>query len=282
MLPILFETAQTASLEDWKFIVLVRLPALLNPFSWSKSSIALAYLQLAFCLLFYRSGGATKERKFLTAFLSILCVFFTAGIFLRAAGQYQLLQYMPMRLFPVFAPLFFLFTLVKAWEQKLFAPPLKAIALVGFACLLLWQNPLATAIEQFAVTYQTWTTPTDDAAKAFIWLRENTPNGVTVIAPPWRKDFWYLARRAEILHDGYPPFSALRDWRERLEILTGKSPPEKGRRENEDKAAFYYSLTAAQIGEIAARYQAQYLVSESEYPLPVVFTSGKCKVYQLY
>ncbi|MDQ6787059.1 MAG: hypothetical protein M3033_09655 [Acidobacteriota bacterium] len=282
LLPLLTETAQPASFEDWKFIALVRLPTHFNPFSWSKSSIVLLYLQLAFCLLFYRNGAATKERKFLTGFLSVLCLFFTAGIFLRAFEQYQLLQYMPMRLFPVFVLLFFFFTLAKAWEQKMFAPPLKAIALVGFLCLLLLQNPLSTAFDQLAENYKTWTTSPDDAAKTFIWLHENTPNGTTVIAPPWRKDFWYLARRAEILHDGYPPFSALSDWRKRLEILTGESPPEKGRRENEEISAFYDSLTTEQINEIAARYQAQYLVSESEYPFSAVFTSGKYKVYRLY
>ncbi len=282
LLPALSEIGSGASLEDWKFITLVRLPGLLNPFSWSKSAIGLLYLQLAFCVLFYRAGGASKERKFLMAFLSVLCLFFTAGIFLRVFDQYTLLRYMPMRLFPVFAPLFFFFTLAEAWKRRLFAPPLKWAALVGVVCLLMWQNPLTTAFDYLAENYRTWTSGADDAAQTFIWLRENTPNGTIVIAPPWRKDFWYLSRRAEILHDGYPPFSALTEWRKRLEILTGEAPTLKGRRETEEAAAFYNSLTTARIDEIAARWQAQYLVSEGEYPYDAVFTSGKYKVYRLY
>ena len=281
VLPLLSEITHTSSFEEWKFIDLVRLPNLLDPFSWSISKICLIYLQLTFCLLFYHVNEPAKQRKFLTAFLSALGLFFTLGIFLRGFEQYELLRFMPTRLFPVFAPLFFFFAFAEAYKQRLFAPPVTALAAVGFVCLLFWQNPLTTVSDQLVQTYQTWRSEPDDTANSFVWLGENTPNGATIIAPPWRQDFWYLAHRAQAVSSGYPPFAGLQEWSERLETLAGESPLQKGRRENEEVSAFYHALTTETINEFARRCRAEYLVSESDYPYAVVFRSGKTKVYQL-
>lgn len=281
VVPLFTEISNTASIVEWKFIVLVRLPNLLDPFSWSLSKICLVYLQLVFCLIFYYFNSLADRRKFLTGFLSALGLFFTIGFFLRGFEQYELLRFMPTRLFPVFAPLFFFFSFAEAYRLKLFAPPFSAVAAVGFACLLLWQSPLTTASDQLVQTYQTWRSNADDAAKSFVWLRENTPNGVTVIAPPWRQDFWYLSHRAQAVSSGYTPFAGMQEWRERLEILSGESLLQKGRREHVEMSAFYHALTTDTINEIAGRCRAEYLVSESEYPYPIVFTSGKSKVYRL-
>ncbi|MEO6051986.1 MAG: hypothetical protein ABIP78_11740 [Pyrinomonadaceae bacterium] len=64
VLPLLSEITHTSSFEEWKFIDLVGLPNLLDPFSWSISKICLIYLQLAFCLLFYHVNKPAKQRKF--------------------------------------------------------------------------------------------------------------------------------------------------------------------------------------------------------------------------
>ncbi|MEO6051987.1 MAG: hypothetical protein ABIP78_11745 [Pyrinomonadaceae bacterium] len=188
---------------------------------------------------------------------------------------------MPTRLFPVFAPLFFFFAFAEAYRQRLFAPPVTAIAAVGFICLLFGQSPLTTASDQLVQTYQTWRFEPDDTAMSFVWLGENTPNGATVIAPPWRQDFWYLAHRAQAVSSGYPPFAGLHEWHGRLEILAGESPVQKGRRENEEMSAFYHKVTTEAINEFAKRCRAEYLVTESDYPYTVVFKSGKTKVYHL-
>ena len=281
LLPLLSEIAKPGSIEDWKFVELVRFPHLFDPFSWSKTGICLVYLQLAFCLLFYYFQPGLQRRKFLTAFLTVLGLFFTLGLFLRAFEQYELLRFMPMRLFPVFAPLFFFLTFAEAYRRKLFAPPLTLIASVGFVCLLFWQSPLSTATDLAIQNFRSWSAEMDDAAKSFVWLGENTPNGTTAIAPPWRQDFWYLSHRAQVVSSGFPTYIDLREWRERVQLLTGESVSNRSNGETDERPAFYRSLTVEKVNEIARRSNAEYLVSDGQYPFPVVFVSGAWAVYRL-
>ncbi len=279
------QTAESAnSAENWRFVVLVGYPFHLDAFIFAKSSIILLFALMAFCLLFYwqnRKEDGERTRRFFTIFLSVLFVFFCAGILLRILGQFELLRLMPMRLFPLFAPLFFLFALAKSYEKKVFAPPANLLMIVGLLCLLGWLSPFSTGFIRFQGTIREWRTRNDSEVQTFIWLRNNTPNGTVVIAPPWRKDFWYHSQRAQIINYGYAPYENLNEWQTRLELLFGKRPLEKGVRLTEDMEAFYNSLTPENISEISKKYNAQYLVSEAEYAFPVAFQSENFKVYQL-
>ncbi|MGI8469386.1 MAG: hypothetical protein ACR2N3_13130 [Pyrinomonadaceae bacterium] len=270
-----------SSADDWKFAVLVGYPFHFDPFSWAKSSIILVFLLLAFCLVFYHRNKPERAEKFLLAFLSVLCVFFSAGIILRAFGQYELLRFMPARLFPVFAPLFFLFTLAKAYRQKVFVPPVTLLMLIGFVCLLGWESPISRGFMQIQQTANYWRSGRDGAAESFVWLKNNTPNGTIVISPPWRNDFWYLSGRAQIVSYIYAPISNLREWRERLNLLIGNAPAEKGLRDVKEMKIFYNNLPAEKIIEISAEYKARYIVTEGEYDFPLVFKSGTYKIYRL-
>lgn len=191
------------------------------------------------------------------------------------------MRFMPMRLFPVFAPLFFLFTLGKAFEEKLFAPPVTKTMLVGLICLLGWISPLSTGFYRIKQTVQAWTAESNGSIESFKWLKENTTNGTIVIAPPWRSDFWYHSERAAVASYIYAPISNLGEWRARLNDLIGERPLEKGVREDEEMAEFYNNLTDEQIAEISKKYNAEYLVTEAEYKLPKVFESGDFKVYRI-
>ncbi len=272
------------SAENWKFVVLIIYPFHLDAFVFAKSSIILVFALMAFCLLFYwqnRNADNDKTQRFFTAFLTVLFVFFCAGIFLRILGQFELLRLMPMRLFPLFAPLFFLFALAKSYEKKVFAPPANLLMIVGLFCLLGWLSPFSTGFSGFRDTVREWRTRNDDAAVTFVWLKNNTPNGTVVIAPPWRRDFWYYSERAQIINYGYAPYENLNEWQTRLDLLIGKRPLEKGMREIEEIAEFYNNLPPEKISEISRKYNAQYLVSEAEYSFPLAFRSGNFKVYQL-
>ncbi|CAN5311918.1 hypothetical protein BH10ACI3_BH10ACI3_16990 [soil metagenome] len=275
------EVSTPASVEDWKFVELARYPHIFDPFVFSKSGVCLVYLELLFCLLFFWSRGRDKRREFLPFFLATLGVFFTAGFVLRGFEQFPLLRFMPMRLFPVFVTLFFLFTFAAAFQRKLFTPPLTALAAVGFACLIFFQSPLTTAADQAVQNYRSWTTELDDTAKSFVWLRDNTPNGTTVIAPPWRQDFWYLAQRAQVASASFPTYFDLGEWRRRVETLSGETLSNMLDRDNDQRPAFYRALPTETINEVARNSNAEYLVSDGEYPYPVVFRSGDVKVYQL-
>ena len=102
-----------------------------------------------------------------------------------------------------------------------------------------------------------------------------------VIAPPWRYDFWYLSERAEVVNFRKPIISDVGEWQSRLDNLTGKANPADGFREDKDLEKFYFGLSEETINSLATKYQAEYFISESDYPYRVVYTKGKIKVYQL-
>lgn len=283
VIPILLNgtAGSVISPSDWEFFVRIGYPFHLDPAAWAKSSIALLFLLMTFCLMFYYKTKEKTAQKFLIAFLSGLCVFFIAGLFLRYFDQFELLKFMPMRLFPVFAPLFFLFTLGKAFEEKIFAPPVTKTMLIGLICLLGWISPLSTGFYRAQQTGRTWIAEDDGAIGSFKWLRENTPNGTVVISPPWRNDFWYYSERAGIVSYNYAPVSNLGEWRIRLGELVGQGHPEKDALEQAALEEFYDNLTGARIIEVAEKYNAQYLVSKSNYEFTVVFESGKYRIYRL-
>ena len=280
LIPLLGEGGISSSADDWKFIELVRFPHVFDPFSWSKGAICLVYLQLAFCVMVFRRTGGSS-RRFLIGFLSALGLFFAVGIAMRGMGQYELLRMMPMRLFPVFVPLFFFLTLAEAYRKELLGPPANALLAVAVCSLLLWPSPIGTATDQLIQTYRSWAVEPDDTARAYVWLKENTPNGTIVIAPPWRQDLWYLSNRAQVASAGFPTYADLGEWRQRVALLSGESLENRNRVDIDRRPEFYNSLSVDSVREIAARSGASYLVTEGEYPFDVVYQSGKTRIYHL-
>jgi len=283
LIPILLTPAVKPTPENLKILELVKFPYHYDPSAWARSSIVLLYLMMTLCLVFHFQNRDDKSGKFLTGFLSVLCLFFTAGILLMAFKQYGLSEYMPMRLFPIFAPLFFLFTVARTFNQKAKVSPGKSLAGVGIACLslIIWSNPFSVSVQQVQTTYEKWTAKPDDSEKAFVWINKNTPNGTIVIAPPWRFDYWHLSQRAQIVSYNQPTYSNLNEWQKRVDQLVGIPNPENGIRENYELASFYYNLRQKQVDRLAGRYKAAYLISESDYSYERVFESGKQKVYRL-
>ena len=126
-----------------------------------------------------------------------------------------------------------------------------------------------------------WNQNSDDMANGFIWLKNNTPQGALVIAPPWRYDFWYLSERAEIVNYRKPIISNIGEWQTRLDSLIGKANPENGYREDDELAKFYFEINQTTIESLADKYKADYLISETDYAYPVVYSSNKVKIYRL-
>ena len=162
------------------------------------------------------------------------------------------------RVFPIFAPLFFLFTVARTFNQKAKVSPGKSLAGVGIACLslIIWSNPFAVSVQQVQTTYEKWTVKPDDSEKAFVWINKNTPNGTIVIAPPWRFDYWHLSQRAQIVSYNQPTYSNLNEWQKRVDQLVGIPNPENGIRKNYELASFYYNLRQKQVDRLAGRYKA--------------------------
>jgi hypothetical protein len=279
LVPLLIGGAMHGGADDWRYLELVRFPQIFDPFLWPKTAIVLVYLQLAFCVMIYMKGERKRSDTFLIAFLAALGVFFTLGILLRAAGQFELMEMMPTRLFPVFAPLFFFWYLARAFEQRMFAPPATAVAIVAFVAIMLWQSPFATANDQLHQTVESWQGGVDTTDDAFKWIAANTPNGAVAIAPPWRQDYWWQTRRAQVVSWNFPTYTDLGEWHTRVQALAGDTPRTK---EGDTRTEFYYSLPKAKIDSIASETGAEYLVSDASYPYKVLFESGETRVYKLH
>jgi hypothetical protein len=255
------------------------MPQFFDLLTWSKASIILLYLQLAFCLIALQSGD--ERRRLLVGFIAALGMLFTLGLVLRIFGAWQLLQTMPMRLLPVFVGLFFFYSLGAAYREGRLGPPCRVVAGLAVACLLLTPNPLATGYATAQLTYRTWTDKPDDNVVCFNWVRENTPNDAVFIASPWRKDFWHRARRAQVVSGGFPTYMDLGAWVERDNAVTGESLENRPTANHDERADFYHSIPKERMDELAAKYGADHIVTEAHYPYELLFQSGRSKVYRI-
>ncbi len=257
-----------ANAADWKFFVTERAPEHLDPFYWLVKGFGVVALMFAFCFL---ANWNSCLRKFLIA----LGIFFVIGLVLRFFEQWQLLCLMPMRLFPVFLPLFFFFTLAETLKAKSFTALSAFIAILVFINILWWQKSELSPIVQVKETLQIWTTKTDDETKAYLWLRENSPNDSVILSPPNNRNVWFYSNRSQFASFSYPPFEKMTEWRERLKKIIG---------ENYGSVAIstaYKNLSEAEINKIADKDRIDYLVSETNYGFRKVFESGNWKIYRL-
>ncbi|MGI9056915.1 MAG: DUF6798 domain-containing protein [Pyrinomonadaceae bacterium] len=269
------------TIENLKYFQLVKFPHHFDPFSWSRSAILLVFILMIFCLIVHAQIKNAKPPKFLITFLTILGVFFVFGILARVFSLYEIMKYTPTRLFAVFIPLFFFYYLSRAYHQNLIQKPFQIAVLLPVIILSLWNKIPLTGFYQMRSTYETWKQSPDDTADAFVWLKTNTERNAMIIAPPWRYDFWYLAERAEVVNFRKPIIADIGEWQNRLDDLTGKTAPENGFREDEELAKFYFGIDKETIDLLAAKYKADYFISESDYPYPVVYAKGKVKIFRL-
>ncbi len=260
------ETNATA--DDWKFFVTERAPDYLNPFVWSIKGFGVVFWMFLFCWF-------ASWNSFLKKFLIALGVFFVIGFVFRFFEQWQLLCLMPMRIFPVFLPLFFFFTLAKCFKQKSFSALSAFIAILVFGNLLWWQKSELLPIIQVKQTFQAWTKPIDDETKAYLWLRENTPNDAVCLTPPDNRTVWFYSNRANVASFSYPPFEKMTEWRKRLKMLV------KDKSNSDEMKLNFDNLSAQELQIIIDNYHAGYLVSETDYNFPKLFESGNWKIYKL-
>ena len=280
LLQMRFESVEP-TIENLKYFELVKFPFHFDPFSWSRSEILLLFLVMVFCILVQNQIKTAKPPKFLLAFLSILAVYFVFGIFIRFLNLYQLMEFTPTRLFAVFIPLFFFLFLSKAYQQNLLKKSLQIAVLLPIIFLAFWTGIPVRGFEQARETFKIWNQQPDDFADAFVWLKNNTPKDVLVIAPPWRYDFWYLSERAEVVNYRKPIIADIGEWQDRLDNLIGEAEPENGFREEEELSKFYFGLNKETVDLLAEKYKAEYFISTTDYPYPVEYSKGSIKIFRL-
>ena len=267
------------SAEDWQFIALIRYPEYLDPFRFSKTTTFALFLMLAFNFLALRRSQDFALR-FLLYFQLALCFVFIFGVGLRIFEKFELLRFMPFRLFPLFTPLFFIFTAFYLY-QKLEAKRSKLLVAVSALLLIGWMNPVGKTYLQAEENYRLWANGPGDLQTTFKWLASATAADAIIVQPPLSRDTWYLSKRAQIASYSYPTYEHLGEWRSRIADLTGDLRISDSRFAPEEIDAAYNSLTPLQIEKIRAKYSATHLVSRAAYPYPVLFKTETYKVYDL-
>lgn len=281
LLPLLAEqtSAAASSFDDWQFVVLYRVPWHLDFFQFSKSGVLLLFVMLLFnCAAVWKSESFAL--RFLLKFQIALALFFVFGGVLRWLEFYPLLRLMPMRLFPILTPLFFIFTVFQIVPRL--GNKRRQIAAALFAVLVVAAlNPFGKGYDQIRETARTWTAAADDFEIAARWLAVNTPPDALVIQPPHRRDFWYHSRRASVVSFAYPTYNRLGEWRARVADLTGDAPLANGEAARAEIETAYNQLSGEQIERLKNKYAATHLVSRAVYSYPIIFATEAYKVYRL-
>ena len=271
------------SQEQAKFLALVAAPFHLDPLSFPKRDVFLLLILFAFDWLYLRSVSSNKTFRFLNYFLLFLGIFFAFGFVARITAHYTWLFYFPFRLFPVFAPLFFFFCLMAACHNHALTRPAgRWLLTVGIIALLSLPAGLSLFIEQAKLHYRMWSTyyDWDDMQKSFIWVSENTPKEAVVIMPPWKKESFYLSKRATIANWPSPRIDRFDEWQERIKALLGDFSVDDDHL-GDIWSDHYNGLSESDIASIVTKYGGDYLISEGDYNYPVLYDTGSYKVYSL-
>lgn len=281
LLPLLSEQsiAGGSSYADWQFIVTNHMPFHFDPFDFPGiGMIVLAAMSIFNIAALWKDENFAL--RFLLKFQLVLGAFFMLGVALRLLEQFELLRFMPMRLFPIFTPIFFLFTAfhlisrVQSVKQKL-AVYFIAIAIVASL------NPIQMAIGQLRETKESWQAKPDDAEVASTWMSENTPSDAVIVASPNTRKLWHYSNRAQIVAYDYPRFERLTEWRNRMADLTGNADLNNREMARETLDTSFERLTEEQILSLKQKYAATHVLSRTLYSFPVIFETDSYKVYKL-
>jgi hypothetical protein len=271
--------AISPSYDDWRHLVQIALPFHLDLFQFSKGQMLLLFAMLVFNVAAMWKSPVFALRL-LAKFQAVLGVFFLLGIALRAAEMYPLLRFMPMRLLPVFTPVFFMFTgfhLIPKVDSVSSKLKLTAFAVAIVAL----QNPFVNSIPQLRQTVAAWRKSPTDLQKTYQWISENTEHDALILSPPFDKESWYLSRRAVVVSYRYVTQDRLPEWRERVVDLTDNAPLPDGLAVYTEVDAAFNRLSPEKIEELRQKYWADYLISQNAYSYPILFESGAYKVYRL-
>lgn len=281
LIPLFLEQSNQAafSFDNWQYVVLYRVPWHLDLFQFSKSGTLLLFVMLAFdCFALWKSESFAL--RFLLKFQIWLGAFFAFGLLLRWLELYPLLRFMPMRLFPVFTPLFFIFTafyFVPRINSKKYKIAVSVFAVLVVAAL----NPFGKGYNQVQESVQTWRAAPNDLQTTSRWIAGNTPIDAVIIQPPHNREFWYYSRRAAVASFAYPTYDRLSEWRGRINDLTGNFQISKGEYASEEIETAFNKLSPAQIELLKNKYAATHLVSRAVYSYPVIYQTETYRVYQL-
>ena len=282
-----------ATARDWEFMARLRVPHHLDLASFRRGGLLLTAAALAFNVVAAWPGARAgdKRERFLLAFQATLAAIFCGGAALRALHRFDLLAAFPFALAPLFALLLFFLLAARtvgAASGGTGAPVRRALPIAALAICLGFDSLLARYCAAASAFVQAWTAPDDDLALAFEWTARHVPEDATCIFPPWRSDAIFRARRPAVAWWQAARFDGVHEWRRRVELLGGDLSQllDAGRPMNASEVvdairAHYASLTVEECRAIARDGRAPFLVTETEYPFPSLFTHGRAHVYKV-
>lgn len=281
IVPLLTEqvAAQPTDSGMWQFIVTVHMPFHFDPYYFSKIGMTVLGVMLIFNIVTLWNSDKFALR-FIRNFQIAIAAFFLIGILMRFLEAYSLLRFMPMRLFPILTPLFFLFSAFYLFAKLDLAAKKILVAVVVIAAFS-FLHPIDEAIDQMRMTKESWSSTSNDNAVCLNWISKNTPKDAVILASPVGREFWYWSNRAQIVSYMYPRYDRLVEWRQRIADLTGGVQIVSRESSREDIETGFANLSTDQVIALKEKYEANYLLSRTVYPFPVIFETETYKVYQL-
>lgn len=272
------DSIKPASSADWELIVRSVFAHHFDFSHFNHRNMLWLILMLAFNVV-----ATWKSENFAVRFFRnfqiVLGVFFAGGVLIYFCGAFSLLGYMPMRLFPLFTPLLFLYTafyVIPRIESRtvMLAATVFVVSIIGV------HDPSFNSIREIKKTVSSWRNQPDDLTQAYKWIAKNTPETSTLLNPPTSTEVWYYSERASVVAFWYPVYDRLGDWHSRIVDLTGNSIKIDQYTLTNIESAFN-ALSEEEIDRLGIKYNATHLVSKTAYSYPILFETETYKVYLL-
>lgn len=286
-----------------RFLVIEAIPYHTDPFFSGKTlvgaqlalHIATLLAMFAFNLWSCAKSRRDLTQRFFAVFQIVAAVPFVLAFPARALHVWDYLRIMPLRSFPLMVPLIFFFQAFRYAHQlartngvsrrrrRRARRDATLVIAATLAIALLPTSPLFAGPRMIRRNIVAWTT-VDHEARAFEWIRDNTPTNTRCIFPIDRQDAFERAERAQVVNWQAIPYDRLLEWKVRIDDLVGGSQYFAGsgwHGDLDDLRAAYNRLPTNQVERIADTYDASCFVSESAYPFQVLHRDGDVRVYAL-
>jgi hypothetical protein len=283
LVPALLAGGSGGAGEDVGFVVRERWPHHLDPLVWPKRELLALATLFAFDVTQTASGWRDRAVRLFGCFEIVLMAVFAAGLLVRFAEGWRWLQLtLPFRLAPLFTLLFFGFHVARVLRRAPAVRPRPAVVLLGLLALASLRDPIAYVSDRAREVADAWLRPRPDVVRAFDWIARNTPPDAIVVAPPTRREAWYVSRRAQIVAWWAPAVGRLDEWQARIEALVGRPWDDLAPGELEvGLEEAFNRRSESEIRDAVERYGGDVLVSRAAYGFPVLFDTGSYRVYDL-